>query len=125
MTVNNLKSEPFPLNHEGEKVTSIFDYMDNRGGTEKLGNDLNKSIDSKDLKMLDQKLTNKIDVSETKLSGKIDTVEAKMSGRMDVLDTKLSSLDDKIATQTKRMDWLIALVIGSILVPIFIKLFVK
>ena len=116
MSVNNLKSKPIPLNHKGEKVTSIFDYMDDMGGIEKMENDL---------KILDQKLTNKIDVSEAKLSGKIDTVEAKMSGRMEVLDTKLNSLDDKIATQTKRMDWLIALVIGSILVPVFIKLFVK
>lgn len=69
-----------------------------------MNNDCNSSFDRKDLELVEQRLTNKIDVSETKLSGKIDTVEAKISGRM---------------------DWLIALVIGSILVPVFIKLFFK
>ena len=124
------------MNNERENVTPMFGRMNNMGGTGKMETTPNKGIDSKDLKILEQKFTAKVDVSEAKLSGeidtveaklsgKIDTVEAKMSGKMEALDTKLGSLDDKIATQTKRMDWLIALVIGSILVPVFIKLFVK
>lgn len=124
MPVHVLNSKPISVNHKNTKVTSIFDYMD-RGEIGMIGNTSSKEVDSQDLEILQQKLTNRIDVSETKLSGKIDTAEVKLSGRMNVLDTKLSSLDDKIATQTKRMDWLIALVIGSILVPVFIKLFVK
>lgn len=124
MQLHILDSKPISVNHENTKVTSIYKYMDMEG-IDMTGNTFSKEIDNKDLKILEQKLTNKTDVSEAKLSGKIDTVEAKLSGRMNVLDTKLNSLDDKIATQTKRMDWLIALVIGSILVPIFIKLFFK
>ena len=125
MPVSNLNSKPFPVNNERENVTPMFGRMNNMGGTGKMETTPNKGIDSKDLKILEQKFTAKVDVSEAKLSGEIDTVEAKLSGKMEALDTKLGSLDDKIATQTKRMDWLIALVIGSILVPVFIKLFVK
>lgn len=121
MSLHLLETEQVAVEKNRRKVVPMFRRVEDSV----MSNDENKSIDHKDLELVEQRLTNKIDVSETKLSGKIDTVEAKMSGRMDVLDTKLSSLDDKIATQTKRMDWLIALVIGSILVPVFIKLFVK
>lgn len=119
--VISLSSKKIQVDSREKKADPMMDYVEGIS----MNNDYNNSFDRKDLELVEQRLTNKIDVSEAKLSGKIDTVEAKLSGRMNVLDTKLNSLDDKIATQTKRMDWLIALVIGSILVPIFIKLFFK
>lgn len=124
MQVNALVSKRISVDPANVEVTSIYASL-GMGEVREMETDSNKNIDSKDLKMLEQNLTSKIDVSEARLSGKIDTIEAKLTGRMDVVDTKLSSLDSKIATQTKRMDWLIALVIGSILVPVFIKLFIK
>lgn len=124
MQVNTLVSKSISVDPTNIEVTSIYASL-NMEEVREMETDSNKNIDSKDLKMLEQNLTSKIDVSEARLSGKIDTIEAKLTGRMDVVDTKLSSLDSKIATQTKRMDWLIALVIGSILVPVFIKLFIK
>lgn len=98
------------------------DINDDKGETDM--ND-DENVTFKDLKIVEGKLNSKIDVSNAKLSGKIDTSEAKLSGKIDVTNAKLDSLNDKLADQATRLNWLMGLVIGSILVPIAIKLIFK
>lgn len=67
-----------------------------------------------ELKLLEQKLNNKIEVSNEKNSGKIN-----------VLSAKVDFLSDKIDGISSKINWVLTLIIGSMLVPVFIKLFVK
>lgn len=107
---------------DDEMVVPPLLSMKNGGGTNMNDND---NVTFKDLKIAEERLNSKIDVSNTKLSGKIDTSEAKLSGKIDVTNAKLDSLNGKLADQATRLNWLMGLVIGSILVPIAIKLIFK
>lgn len=98
------------------------DTGNNKGETNMNDDD---NVTFKDLKIVEERLNSKIDISNAKLSGKIDTSEAKLSGKIDVTNAKLDSLNGKLADQATRLNWLMGLVIGSILVPIAIKLIFK
>ena len=65
-----------------------------------MSNDENKPIDHKDLELVEQRLTNKIDVSEAKLSGKIDTLTAKND------------------SQSKLLYWIMGIISAGIVVPL-------
>lgn len=64
-------------------------------------------------------------LSEQKLNSKIEVSNEKASGKINVLDVKVDSLGDKVNGINSKLNWVITLIIGSMLVPIFIKLFVK
>lgn len=74
----------------------------------------NDYVTRSELKLTEQKLNDKVELSQEKLSGKID-----------VLNAKLDSFNDNITGLSSKVNWVFALIIGSILVPIFIKLFIK
>jgi len=68
---------------------------------------------------------NELKLSEQKLNSNIEVSNEKTNGKINVLNVKIDSLGDKINGINSKLNWVITLIIGSMLVPIFIKLFVK
>ncbi len=97
---DNGELPPFPpINGEGDDMS-----MDNG------------KVTPKDLKITEEKLNSKIDVTVAELSGKIDTSEARLAGKINTLTTKID-------TQSKLLWWIMGIISAGI-VGILIKLFV-
>lgn len=66
-----------------------------------------------------------LDLLETKLTSRIESSEERLYGEIKVINSKLDFLKDKVETTNSKLSWITTLIVGSMLVPIFIKLFIK
>lgn len=99
------------------------DTGNNKGETNMNDND---NVTFKDLKIVEERLNSKIDISNAKLSGKIDTSEAKLSGKIDAseasLSGKIDTLTAKIDSQSKLLYWIMGIISAGIVVPLITML---
>lgn len=108
---------------DDEMVVPPLLSMKNGGGTNMNDND---NVTFKDLKIVEERLNSKIDISNAKLSGKIDTSEAKLSGKIDAseasLSGKIDTLTAKIDSQSKLLYWIMGIISAGIVVPLITML---
>lgn len=107
MVVEKLSMEAIKIDPNEVYVGSIYS---NEGDNIMKTNSGNGFIDSKDLELAEQRITNKIEVSE-----------AKMSGKIDVLSSKLDS-------QNKLLYWIMGIISAGIIVPLIaavVKMFIS
>ena len=93
---------------KNEKVIKGI-FPDDGGGGDMGGNNF---VTHKELELTKEAIENKITSTENSIAGKLN-----------VIDTKLDNQEEKIKEVDKKINWLIALAILSIGVPVFLKLF--
>ncbi|HCQ2036579.1 hypothetical protein FQT01_07110 [Enterococcus faecalis] len=64
-----------------------------------------------------------LELTQQSIERKIDSTENNIIGQLGVLNEKINNHEDKIKEVDKKINWLIALAVLSIGVPIFLKLF--
>lgn len=64
-----------------------------------------------------------LELTKEAIENKITSTENSIAGKLDVIETKLDNQEEKLKEVDKKINWLIALAILSIGVPVFLKLF--